>query len=136
MGYYVEVKGMISYKPLVKTLKSKGIGIFELQTMIKNNKLRVMLNTGRYLDCKTLDKICSVLRCKVEEVCEYVEGPQIISEKPVSSMFVLNVDKVKLLCLEKNMPITKISKDMGFSSGYLNATFSACDISEYDFLMP
>ncbi len=115
---------MISYQPLVETLKKKGIGIFKLQEMIKYNKLRVILNTGRYMDGKTLDKICSVLECKVEDVCEYKKGPQVITEKPIYEMYDLDVNKIRVLCINKEMPVTKISEEMGFSKGYLNAVMN------------
>lgn len=47
---------MISYSPLVETLKKKGVSIFVLQRDLNNHNLRITLNSGRYLDGKTIDK--------------------------------------------------------------------------------
>ena len=69
---------MISYTPLISTLKKKKMDITKLQEMLGKNDdfLRRTLNEKRYISMKTLDDICKVLQCGVSDVVKYEEGEQ------------------------------------------------------------
>lgn len=77
------MRGMISYRPLVKTLRERGLDIKGLAERlgIQSGGLKGNLNKGAYLSLKMIDRICRVLKCKVGEVIEYEEGEQAV-EKP------------------------------------------------------
>lgn len=71
---------MISYMPLVVTLKKKKMDITELQRALgkKDDFLKRTLNEKRYVSLKTIDEICNVLQCKVSDVIEWQAGEQVV----------------------------------------------------------
>ena len=65
---------MISYAPFYKTLLSKGIT--EYQLIFKHGFSANILHRmkhGEAISTKTLDTLCFILNCQVNEVLEYVE---------------------------------------------------------------
>lgn len=65
---------MISYKPFYNTLYKKDIKEYELifKHGISANTLHRM-KKGEAITTKTLDVLCFILDCKVEDVIEYVK---------------------------------------------------------------
>ena len=65
---------MISYKPFYNTLYKKDITEYELifKHCISANTLHRM-KKGEAITTKTLDVLCFILDCKVEDVIEYVK---------------------------------------------------------------
>jgi len=65
---------MISYAPFYRTLLNKNITEYELifKQGISANTLHRM-KKGEAITTKTLDMLCFILDCKVEEIIEYVE---------------------------------------------------------------
>ena len=65
---------MISYKPFYNTLYKKDITEYELvfKHGISANTLHRM-KKGEAITTKTLDVLCFILDCKVEDVIEYVK---------------------------------------------------------------
>ena len=64
---------MISYEPLWATMKTKGITTY---TLIKQGFSRGTLDSlknGRAITTTTLNDICGLLDCRVEEVIEYIK---------------------------------------------------------------
>lgn len=112
---------MISYKPLVETLKKKKMSIYELQIKLANPRLRQTLNSGRYITLETVDRICQELHCKVTDVVIYEEGPQIRKEIQNKEYVVINWKKLKALCVEKRTTFNKMSIRMDKSNGYLSS---------------
>lgn len=65
---------MISYKPFYNTLYNKDMTEYELifKHGISANTLHRM-KKGEAITTKTLDVLCFILDCKVEDVIEYVK---------------------------------------------------------------
>lgn len=64
---------MISYRPLFQTMLKKGVTEYQLiykQGFSANTIHRI--KHGKPISTKTLDMLCFVLECRVEEIIEYV----------------------------------------------------------------
>lgn len=110
---------MISYEPLVKTMKERGIGIKELTEKLgrRDGGLKYALNSGEYVSCKTIDKICEVLKCRIEEVIEYREGKQEIEK--VELYVYVNWEKIRVFLEKRGLDFYSASIDMGKSRSWL-----------------
>lgn len=65
---------LISYEPLWKTMKDKSISTYRLITEYSFSKGTLdSLKHGRNISTATLNELCRILRCKVEDVLEYRE---------------------------------------------------------------
>ncbi len=65
---------MISYKPFYKTIKEKGISTYKLiNTFGVSRSLIDRLKHDKPLSTVTIDDLCKILSCKVEDILEYVE---------------------------------------------------------------
>ena len=65
---------MISYEPLYKTLKQKNISTYKLITEYGiSRSLLDRLKHNRPISTVTLNDLCSILHCKVEDVLVFTE---------------------------------------------------------------
>lgn len=65
---------MISYEPLYKTLKEKGISTYKLINEYGiSRSLLDRLKHNRPISTMTLNDLCSILHCKVEDVLVFTE---------------------------------------------------------------
>ena len=65
---------MISFERLWKTMKEKGISTYVLREKCGiDSKTVRRLKANENVETKTLDKLCSVLDCKIEDIIEYVK---------------------------------------------------------------
>ena len=64
---------MISYEPLFRTMKNKGIPSYRLGKMGFPLSNYYAMKRGENISTHTLDQLCRLLCCKVEDVMEYVE---------------------------------------------------------------
>lgn len=65
---------MISYKPFYKTIKEKGISTYKLiNTYGLSRSLLDRLKHNKPLTTVTINDLCKILNCKVEDVLEYIE---------------------------------------------------------------
>lgn len=65
---------MISYDPLYKTLKEKGVSTYKLITEHGiSRSLLDRLKHNRPISTVTLNDLCSILHCKVEDVLVFTE---------------------------------------------------------------
>ena len=65
---------MISYEPLYKTLKQKGISTYTLINEYGiSRSLLDRLKHNRPISTVTLNDLCSILHCKVEDVLVFTE---------------------------------------------------------------
>lgn len=65
---------MISYGPLYKTLKEKGISTYKLINEYGiSRSLLDRLKHNRPISTVTLNDLCSILHCKVEDVLVFTE---------------------------------------------------------------
>lgn len=65
---------MIRYAPLWKTLKEKGISQYKLieEYGVDNAQLQ-RLRDNAVVKTITIDRLCQILDCKVEDIMEYVK---------------------------------------------------------------
>ena len=61
---------MISYEPLWKTLKNKGISQYELINMGVDRKTMDGLRHNRNITAVTIDKLCNHLECTPNDILE------------------------------------------------------------------
>lgn len=64
---------MISYKPFYQTLFKKGLTEYQLifkQGLSANTLYRI--KKGEAISTKTLNVLCEILKCRVEDIIEYV----------------------------------------------------------------
>ena len=71
---------MISYEPLNKTLKERNMKRTDLLPYMSSRTLAKLAN-NEVLSVKTLDTICKVLQCRIEDVAVYIEENE--DEQPV-----------------------------------------------------
>ena len=64
---------MISYEPLFRTMKTKGISSYRLGKMGFPLSNYHAMRRGENISTHTLNQICKLLQCKVEEVIEYID---------------------------------------------------------------
>ena len=63
---------MISYEPLFQTMKSKGITSYRLGKLGFPLSNYYAMKRGENISTHTLNQLCQLLQCKVEDVLEYV----------------------------------------------------------------
>ena len=70
MGVY----DMIKFDRLWKTMEQKGMTTYRLreQCGIDSKTIR-RLKANENMETKTLDKLCTVLSCKLEDIAEFVK---------------------------------------------------------------
>lgn len=112
---------MITYKPLVETLKKRNKTIFQLQEELQNPRLRQTLNSNRYVNTQTIDKICQLLHCKVNDVIAYEPGEQDIKDIQYKNYVTVNWTKLQLRCEELRTSFSKMSIRMDHSKSYLSS---------------
>ena len=65
---------MIRYDRFWITLKEKGFTQYDLYTHLGINRSTInRLKHNKNLETDTLNRLCQVLQCKLEEIAEYVE---------------------------------------------------------------
>lgn len=64
---------MISYEPFFQTIKEKGITSYRLGKMGFPLSNYYAMKRGENISTHTLDQLCKLLQCKVEDILEYRE---------------------------------------------------------------
>ena len=64
---------MISYEPLFQTMKEKGITSYRLGNMGFPLSNYYAMKRGENISTHTLDQLCRLLQCKVEDILEYLD---------------------------------------------------------------
>ena len=64
---------MISYEPLFRTMKSKGITSYRLGKMGCPMSNYYAIKRGDNISSHTLNQLCKLLQCRVEDVMEYID---------------------------------------------------------------
>lgn len=68
---------MIIFDKLWITMEEKGISTYTLREKCGiDSKTVRRLRTNENIETKTLNKLCSVLGCKLEDIAEYVEDKE------------------------------------------------------------
>ena len=64
---------MISYKKLWDKLNEQNISQYHLQKEGISNSTLTRLKRNEYVSTESIDKLCRILQCSVEEIMEYQE---------------------------------------------------------------
>ena len=65
---------MIVYDKLWETMKRKNVTTYYLREKASiDSKTIRRLKANENMETKTLDKLCSVLGCRLEDIAEYIE---------------------------------------------------------------
>ncbi len=66
---------MIVFDKLWKTMKEKGFSTYRLRESCGiDSKTVRRLKANENIETKTIDKLCSALNCRVEDIMEFIEG--------------------------------------------------------------
>ena len=71
---------MISYEPLFRTMKDRGITSYRLQQMGFNRATYYSIKVGNSISTNTVEQLCKLLHCRVEDVLVYVEDREEVSD--------------------------------------------------------
>ena len=64
---------MIKYDRLWQTLKAKGLSEYQLYTYYNVNRSQInRLRHNKNVEVNTIDKLCNLLQCRVEDIMEHV----------------------------------------------------------------
>lgn len=112
---------MISYEPLKKTLKEKGMSARELDRKMGGswNYLGTALSMSAYLSTKTIDKICNELNCRVSDVIAWKDGVQTSLNKGQKIYFAVDWDIIQKNTKYSGLTLTSLSKKIGLSPDVL-----------------
>ena len=67
---------MISYEPLFKTMEAKGITSYQLQKMGFNRATYYSIKSGKSVSTNTIALLCKLLKCRVEDVMEFIDDEE------------------------------------------------------------
>ena len=63
---------MVDYSPLWETMKQRGITQYDLYTHHNiNRSLLDRLRNNKNIEIQTIDRLCNILRCRVEDIMEH-----------------------------------------------------------------
>ena len=63
---------MIKYDRLWQTMKAKGISQYDIYTHYNVNRSQLnRLRKNHNVEVNTIDKLCNILNCKIEEIMEH-----------------------------------------------------------------
>lgn len=63
---------MISYEPLFRTMKRKGITSYKLGKMGFSMSTYHSIRRGNVINTNTLNTLCKLLECTVSDILEYI----------------------------------------------------------------
>lgn len=65
---------MIKYTRLWKTMKKQGITQYDLYTYYHVNNAQInRLKHNKNVEVNTIDKLCNILHCRVEDIMEHFD---------------------------------------------------------------
>ena len=64
---------MISYEPLFKTMKAKGITSYRLTKMGFPHSNYYALKRGENVSTHTINQLCKLLHCNVQDIMTFIE---------------------------------------------------------------
>ena len=93
---------MIKYDPLWETMKNRHITQYDMYTHYGvDRSLLDRFRKNKNVEIFTLDRICTILKCNIEDVVEHVPDERIIPDVPVSETAGTPEDDAKKLPDEK-----------------------------------
>ena len=67
---------MISYEPLFKTMKEKGITSYRLEKMGFSRATYYSIKQGNSISTNTVNQLCKLLKCSVSDIMEYIDDDE------------------------------------------------------------
>lgn len=68
---------MIVYDRLLKTMKEKGVSQYSLIKNYHINEAQLYrLRKNMVVKTITLDRLCEILECEIEDICQYVKDSE------------------------------------------------------------
>lgn len=64
---------MISYAPLFRTMKEKGITSYRLMKLGFPRSTYYAMKRGDNISSHTVNQLCKILKCGVSDIMEYIE---------------------------------------------------------------
>lgn len=64
---------MISYEPLKRTMKERGISSYRLEKLGFSRATYYSIQKGNSVSTNTIDQLCRILKCGVSDVMEYID---------------------------------------------------------------
>lgn len=66
----------MSYEPLFRIMKEKGISSYQLEKMGFNRATYYSIKRGNSVSTNTIHQLCKLLGCRVEDIIEYIEDKE------------------------------------------------------------
>ena len=63
---------MISYEPLKKTMKEKGITSYRLEKCGFSRATYYSIKQGNSISTNTINQLCKILKCDVSDIIEFI----------------------------------------------------------------
>lgn len=112
---------MICYDPLLRTMAKLNIDWDFIEDKLECYGLRRNMEAHRYISTATLDKICALLRCEVQDVILFKDGKQEVVPAPPKKDYVMfDWKKIKLIVKQHNSSFPKLSRRIKKERSYLN----------------
>ena len=67
---------MISYTPLFRTMKERGITSYRLMKMGFPRSTYYAMKRGDNISSHTVNQLCKILKCNVSDIMEYIEDEE------------------------------------------------------------
>ena len=67
---------MISYEPLFRTMKARGITAYRLGKLGFPMTTYYAIKHGRHISTQTVDALCELLDCEVKDILEHKKDAQ------------------------------------------------------------
>lgn len=68
---------MMSYEPLFRTMRERGVTSYQLQKMGFNRATYYSIKCGNSVSTNTLHLLCKLLQCRVEDIIEYIPDQEL-----------------------------------------------------------
>ncbi len=69
--------GMMSFDPLWRTMKEKDVTVYKLLEVYKfSHGTYDSIKQGRNVTLNTIEQLCKILHCRVEDIVEYREDEE------------------------------------------------------------
>lgn len=70
------MKKMISYRRLWERIKQENVSQYRLQKEGISNSTLTRLKRNENVSTETINKLCHILHCNVEEIMEFIESEE------------------------------------------------------------
>lgn len=68
---------VISYEPLFRTMKEKGISSYRLEKMGFARSTYYAMKKGKSVSTNTIDQLCTLLACQVSDIMKFLPESKI-----------------------------------------------------------